>query len=168
MGLFFGKNEVKTLVELQENHEDLYTSLMAEANVALKEEQKNPTIDPKQAEIDGLKQTIANGKEDNKIASYANKIGVSVPKVEERGERMSFSDALLVMVDASLQKQENLKETFEETTSEPAGSSTEQGDQNKPKTKSEAMAFVKERDGLATSAAAMEVVKVEFKELFTN
>jgi len=171
MGLFFGKNEVKTLSELQEHNGDLYTSLMEEARGSLNASSEEDELDTRsereielEAKVETLEAADSERMETEKIASYASKLGVEVPESEEK---MSFSDALVSMVDSMEEKAENLKDAFEETASVPAGVSNENGDDDEPKTFVAAIRMIAERDDISKTEASQKA-KVEFKKLLNK
>jgi len=172
MGLIFKKNEELTLETLQENHSELYETLMEQArgslNLGDNEEEAVETHSEREieleAEIAQLKQADAERVETEKIAEYASKLGVEVPESEEK---MSFSDALVIMVDNSTEKIENLQEAFEETASVPAGTSNEDGDDEEPKAFVEAIRMIAKRDNISKAEAATKA-QVEFPKLFNK
>lgn len=155
MGLLFNKNEVTSLEDLKEKNEEMYNSLLEEARGS-----DNQGIDKLKAELAEAKQALADKEEVEKISQYAEKLEVEAPK-----EKMSFSDALLMMVDASVEKRQSVQDSFEKTASNDAGSAPDNGDEDAPKTLVEAMNMIADRDGI-TKTEAMEKVKIEFKELF--
>ena len=172
-GLFFKKNEVKNLIDLKAGHEGLYEELMEEARGSLNQSSTDEVDTRSKREIElevqvGALELLASNKvEDEKIVAYAIKLGVEVPKVEEGSERMSFDDALVMMVDTSTKKEENVEDAFEATASNAAGTSLEQGDESAPSTFVGAMRMIAERDKCSMTIARTKASK-EFEELFNK
>jgi hypothetical protein len=172
-GLFFKKNEVKNLTDLKAGHEGLYEELMEEARGSLNQSSTDETDTRSKREIEleaqvgALELSASNKAEDEKIISYATKLKVKVPKLAEGTERMSFNDALLIMVDSSTKKEENIGDAFAATASNAAGTSLEQGDETEPETFIAAMRMVAERDKLSM-VDARKKASLEFKELFNK
>ena len=116
-----------------------------------------------QERIKELEAQLEQTKNEQKIVEYAQKLGVDAKEYLSK----DFNEALVAMVDNFAEKQQNIKDAFEETSSNSAGVGNEKDAESEIKSFAEAIDYISERDGIS-KADASEKAQVEFKNLFNK
>jgi len=114
-----------------------------------------------------LKETLYNAEVEKKILAYGEKLNVKdlAESMISDNSVENFESALIKLVDASIEKQENLEESFEETSSATVGVSSDKEEELEFSSINDAINGIAKRDGISKTDA-LEVVKNEFPELF--
>jgi len=157
MGLLFNKNtssEVNNLDNLKSFNEDLYNSLVTEAQSGLL------------TQVDELKSELAKRDEQAKIRAYGAKLGLGDVAEECISNGLDYTQSIEKLIDSSSEKNDENLQSFEKSSSDEIGDSAgEDEDNDSPNTFASAISLVSERDGI-TKREASKVAKVEFPELF--
>lgn len=154
MAFTFKKDEVKTLADLKERDEELYSSLVTEAKSGSDEL------------IRELQAKIAKTENSAKIQKFAEKLGLQDMATKLIDEDTPYNEACEALLDAY--EPDGGEEEFLESASAPigVGSDSEESDDS-PQSFHDAILFISERDGISKGEAA-EKAKVEFAELLTK
>jgi len=163
--MMFSKTKLD-LKKIKEEDPEAYQELVSEAennldkkeSVALKEARERIAafeVKEKRKEIDA------------KIEKYG--VDLNVPEIAKEAieNGLEFSDALVKIIDAHIENQTNLEDSFDETAPAQAGVNNETEDEEAPKSMVEAIRMIAERDGITKAEAAKKAMK-EFPNLIVR
>lgn len=164
--MLFSKNKSVDLTKLKEENPDAYNALIDDVKAAINHEESVELTEANK-KIEELTQQKERDALNTKITEYGKSLKVEETAKEAIEKKMSFDDALKLMIDAHTKNAEDIAASFEETASKAAGANLDDEDKelSEPKSFIEAIRIIAARDGI-TKAEAAQKAKIEYKDLF--